>query len=103
MLAFRRQRGFLTFFANKVIVTQVESVEKDLQLLESLVEAVNAVWENRDKLKLVTAQRKLSRPLDVYYALLSQTNCMQCGKTETCMILAFGLLMGSHSPDQRHL
>lgn len=89
-LTFRRPRGFLTLYADKVYITQVQDTEEGLALLDALRDAINATWEHRDRLVAVTQRRHVPRPLDVY-TLLPQTNCKQCGEA-TCMAFAFALL-----------
>lgn len=89
-LTFRRPRGFLTLYADKVYITQVQDTEEGLALLGALRDAINATWEHRDRLVAVTQRRHVPRPLDVY-TLLPQTNCKQCGEA-TCMAFAFALL-----------
>ena len=89
-LTFRRQPGFLTLYANRVTITQVQNAEEGLALLAALVEAVNTAWEHRDELTAVTHARRRPRPLDIY-ELLPKTNCKQCGEA-TCMAFAFGLI-----------
>lgn len=95
-LTFRRQPGFLTLYADKVYITQVEDNERGLALLAALVEAINATWQNRERLVAVTARRHAPRPLDVW-TLLPQTNCKACGEA-TCMAFAVGLMQGKHAP-----
>jgi ArsR family metal-binding transcriptional regulator len=95
-LTFRRPRGFLTLYADKVYITQVQNAEKGLELLSMIREAINATWEHRDRLVAVTQRRRAPRPLDVY-TLLPQTNCKQCGEA-TCMAFAFALLQHSREP-----
>mgnify|MGYP005855468899 CR=1 FL=1 len=89
-LTFRRPRGFLTLYADKVYITQVQDTEEGLALLAALKDAINATWEQRDRLTAVTQRRRAPRPFDVYM-LLPQTNCKQCGEA-TCMAFAFALL-----------
>ena len=89
-LTFRRPRGFLTLYVDKVYITQVADTEEGLALLEALRDAINVTWEHRGRLVAVTQRRHAPRPLDVY-TLLPQTNCKQCGEA-TCMAFAFALL-----------
>jgi ArsR family metal-binding transcriptional regulator len=89
-LTFRRPRGFMTLYAEKVYITQVKDSEEGLELLTALVEAVNATWEHRAELVAVTAARRAPRWLDIW-TLLPQTNCKQCGEA-TCMAFAAALL-----------
>jgi ArsR family metal-binding transcriptional regulator len=65
--------------------------EEGLELLSSLVEAINTTWERRHELVAVEKATKAPRPLDVY-TLLPQTNCTECGEA-TCMAFAVKLLL----------
>jgi len=89
-LTFRRPRGFMTLYPEKVYITQVKDSEEGLELLAALVEAVNATWEHRAELVAVTATRRAPRWLDIW-TLLPQTNCKQCGEA-TCVAFAAALL-----------
>ena len=89
-LTFRRPRGFLTLYADKVYITQVKDVEEGLELLNALTDAINATWAHRAELAAVTSVRKPPRWLDIW-TLLPQTNCKQCGEL-TCMAFAAALL-----------
>jgi ArsR family metal-binding transcriptional regulator len=88
-LTFRRRPGFLTLYADKVYLTQVKDSEEGLDLLNALVDAINATWEHRSELTAVTSRKQSPRHLDIY-AQLPQTNCRQCGEA-TC--LAFAVLL----------
>jgi ArsR family metal-binding transcriptional regulator len=44
-LTFRRPRGFMTLYPEKVYITQLRDAEEGLQLLSALAEAVKATWE----------------------------------------------------------
>jgi ArsR family metal-binding transcriptional regulator len=93
-LTFRRERGFLTLYSDKVIITQVKDPEEGLELLAALVDAINTTWDNRAALVAATGIRRAPRPLEVW-ALLPQTNCKECGEA-TCMAFAFALLQQRH-------
>lgn len=95
-LAFRRQPGFVTLYPDKVYITQVKDVNEGLELLKTLVEAINVTWEHRAELKAVTSARRAPRWLDIWL-LLPRTNCKQCGEA-TCMAFAAAILQ-----DQREL
>lgn len=90
ILTFRRQPGLLTLYRDKVYFIQVESVDRGLELLDALKEAINATWEHRHELVPTQERRRRPRPLDVW-SLLPQTNCRLCGEM-TCMAFAFALL-----------
>jgi ArsR family metal-binding transcriptional regulator len=89
-LTFRRVPGFMTLYRDKVIITKVNDVDEGLELLDALVDAVNATWDHRAELVAATTLRRAPRPLDVW-PLLPGTNCKQCGEA-TCMAFAFALL-----------
>jgi len=97
-LTFRRERGFLTLYSDRVYITQVQDVDEGLELLAALMDAINATWAQRHELVAVTARRRAPRPLDVW-TLLPQTNCKQCGEA-TCMAFAFALLQQQRSPTE---
>jgi ArsR family metal-binding transcriptional regulator len=89
-LTFRRPRGFLTIYPDKVFITQLNDSNEGIELLSALTEAINATWEGREELVALTVKRKAPRPLDIY-SLLPQTNCRKCGEA-TCMAFACSLL-----------
>lgn len=89
-LTFRRPHGFMTLYPDKVYITQVQDNQEGLDLLEALTEAVNATWEQRRELEVVTVARRAPRWLDIL-SLLPQTNCKQCGEA-TCMAFAAALV-----------
>jgi len=93
-LTFRRPRGFITLYPNRVSITQVRDTEEGLELFAALTEAINATWENRYALKPVHTHKKPPGHLDIY-ALLPQSNCKDCGEA-TCLAFAVGLVMGVH-------
>jgi ArsR family metal-binding transcriptional regulator len=89
-LTFRRQRGFMTLYTDKVYITQVMDVEEGLELLKALTDAINTTWAHRAELVAVTTPRSAPRLLDIW-ALLPQTNCKQCGEA-TCLAFTASLL-----------
>lgn len=95
-LTFRRPRGFMTLYPNRVSITQVRDAEEGLELFAALTAAINATWDNRAALKPVQTRKKPPGHLDIY-ALLPQTNCKQCGEA-TCLAFAVGLVMGKRTP-----
>ena len=94
-LTFRRPRGFMTLYTQRVSITQVKDVEEGFELLAALTEAINATWENRHALVPVRARKRPAGHLDIY-ALLPQTNCKQCGEV-TCLAFAVGLVTGQRT------
>jgi len=92
VLTFRRQPGFMTIYPDQVRIVQVKDEAEGLELLAALKEAINAVWEQRDRLTPITTVRTSARPLDIW-KLLPQTNCGQCAEA-TCMAFAFLLIQG---------
>jgi ArsR family metal-binding transcriptional regulator len=89
-LTFRRSHGFMTLYNDKVYITQVVDAAEGIELLESLKDAVNAVWEKRAELIAVTARKRAPRHLDIW-ELLPRTNCGKCGEA-TCLALAVAVL-----------
>ncbi len=97
-LTFRRPRGFMTLYPDKIYITQVTDIQEGLELLDALKEAINAVWQNRKELVAVTEPQAMPRPLDVW-ALLPQKNCKQCGES-TCLAFAVMLIQRKRSPEE---
>lgn len=97
-LTFRRQRGFMTLYADKVYITQVKDVKEGLELLKALTDAINATWAHRAELVAATAARSSPRLLDIW-ALLPQTNCKQCDEA-TCLAFAAALLQHKRLPSE---
>ena len=95
-LTFRRPRGLMTLYTQRVSITQVKDVEEGLELLAALTEAINATWENRHALVPVRSRKRPPGHLDIY-ALLPQTNCKKCGEA-TCLAFAVGLLIHKRKP-----
>jgi ArsR family metal-binding transcriptional regulator len=94
-VTFRRQPGFMTLYANKAYITQVTDNEEGLELLDALTDAINATWENRDRVTPVMARRQAPGPMELW-KLLPQTNCGDCGEP-TCMAFAVGLLQSNRT------
>lgn len=97
-LTLRRQPGFITFYPDKVMITQVKDGEEGLELLAAARDLINQCWEQRDRIQPMTAARRAPRPLDVW-TLLPQSNCKRCGEA-TCMAFAFGLLMRKRTVEE---
>jgi ArsR family metal-binding transcriptional regulator len=89
-LTFRRPRGFMTIYPDKVMITQVDDVAEGIRLFAALQDAINATWERRDDLAAITQRRRAPRPLDIW-TLLPRTNCGRCSEA-TCMAFAVAVL-----------
>ena len=89
-LTFRRPRGFLTLYPDKIYITQVADSQEGIDLFQALVEAVNVSWEKRAELVPATDAHRAPRWLDIW-ELLPRTNCQQCGEL-TCTAFAAALL-----------
>ncbi len=96
-LTLRRKPGFITFYPDKVMITQVVDTAEGLELLDAVCDLLNQCWAHRDTIQPVTAIRRAPRPLDVW-TLLPQTNCRRCGEA-TCMAFAFALLLNKQTLD----
>ena len=94
-LTFRRPHGFMTLYSDKVYITQVVDSTEGLQLFDALKEAVNAVWEKRAELIVVTAKKRAPRHLDIW-ELLPRTNCGQCDEA-TCLAFAVAVIQQKRS------
>jgi ArsR family metal-binding transcriptional regulator len=94
-LVLRRQRGFITFYPDKIMITQVNDTAEGIELLAGIRVLLNQCWDRRDVIQPVTAARRAPRPLDLW-SLLPQTNCRQCGEP-TCMAFACALLLNRQS------
>ena len=94
-LTFRRQRGFLTLYRERVYITKVRNVDEGLQLLADLTDAINATWAHRHELVPVTTPRQAPKLFDLW-SMLPQTNCKRCGEA-TCTAFAAGLLQGKRA------
>ena len=97
-LTLRRQPGFITFYPDKVMITQVKDTDEGLQLLSAVSDLINQCWDKRDTIQPVTTMRRAPRPLDVW-TLLPQSNCKRCGEA-TCMAFAFLLLQQKHTVEE---
>jgi ArsR family metal-binding transcriptional regulator len=89
-LTFRRPHGFMTLYNDKVYITQVVDGPEGLELLDSLVQAINAVWAKRAELIAVTARKHAPRHLDIW-ELLPRTNCGRCDES-TCLAFAVAVV-----------
>ncbi len=96
-LTLRRKPGFITFYRDQVIVTQVKDVSEGLQMISALRDLVNLCWKRRASVKPATEARQAPRPLDVW-ALLPRTNCKRCGEA-TCVAFASSLLLHRREVD----
>jgi ArsR family metal-binding transcriptional regulator len=90
-LTLRCQPGFISLYSNKAYITKVKDTEEGLELFQALVDAINATWEHRDELAVMTSRKHAPRPLDIW-TLLPQTNCKKCGEAN-CMAFACNLLL----------
>ena len=90
ILTFRRPRGFMTLYSDKVYITQIKDAAEGLELLVALMDAINEVWEKRSELIALKSKKRAPRHLDIW-ELLPRTNCKQCGEA-SCLAFAVGLL-----------
>jgi ArsR family metal-binding transcriptional regulator len=97
-LTLRRKPGFITFYRDQVIVTQVKDVTEGLEMLSVLRELIDGCWQRRESIAPATEERRSPRPLDVW-TLLPRTNCKQCGES-TCMAFASLLLLHRREVDE---
>jgi ArsR family metal-binding transcriptional regulator len=98
VMTLRRKPGLITVYPDRVMITQVASVDEGLVLLAAVRDLINRTWARRDEIQPKHEGRRVPRPLDIY-ELLPRTNCGACGEA-TCMAFAFGLLQGRHRPQE---
>ena len=89
VLIWREPGQTYAFRPNEIRVAQVHDPSEARQILSVIVDKVNKVWEERDKIIPRFAERKLPAVLDIF-KLLPGTNCKQCGYP-TCMAFAADL------------
>ena len=89
-LTFRLTRGLMTLNKDEVYITQVADSAEGLELLASLKDAINAVWDKRAELVAVSVRKRAPRHLDIW-ELLPRTNCRVCGEA-TCLAFAVAVL-----------
>jgi ArsR family metal-binding transcriptional regulator len=53
-LTLRRQPGFITFYPDRVMITQVKDMEEGLELLAAVQDLINQCWDQRDAIQPVT-------------------------------------------------
>jgi len=94
-LMLRRRPGFITLEPGRVSITQVADAAEGSQLLEALVETVNATWEHRHQLLAVQAARRAPRPLDLWSSL-PRSNWGECGEA-SCLAFAVALIQGERT------
>lgn len=94
-LTFRRPRGFITLYSQRIVITQVKDESEGIDLLNTLAEAINITWENRRRITPVTSRKKPPGHLELY-KLLPGTNCKVCGE-ETCLAFAIGSFTGARN------
>ncbi len=97
-LTLRRRPGFITFYRDQVLVTQVRDVSEGLEMVSALRDLVNLCWNRRASVKPAMQARQAPRPLDVW-TLLPRTNCRRCGEA-TCVAFASKLLLRRREVDE---
>ncbi len=84
----------LAFRPDEIKVSGLNEATEAPELARAIVERVNQVWRERDKITPCYRERKVP-PAIAIYQLLPKTNCKQCGYP-TCLVFASEL---RHRPD----
>jgi ArsR family metal-binding transcriptional regulator len=74
VMTLRRQPGLVTFYPDRVMITQVADVDEGLAMLAAVRDLVNQTWTQREQIQPRQEGRRTPRPLDVY-ELLPRSNC----------------------------
>ena len=98
VLIWKEEGQTYAFRPHEIRVAQIHEPSQARQILGRIIDRVNQVWQERDKITPRFAERKLPAILEIF-KLLPQTNCRQCGYI-TCMAFAADLRQGMTSLEQ---
>jgi ArsR family metal-binding transcriptional regulator len=98
ILIFEEDGQKYAFRPHEIRVAQVRDPSEARQFISEVVDRVNNVWQERDKITPRFTERKLPAVLDIF-KLLPGTNCKQCGYP-TCMAYAAALRSNMAQPEQ---
>ncbi len=91
-LVLREPNQAYAFRPKEIRIARANDFSQARQLAADLVEKVNRVWQERDKITPRLTERKIPAVMDIY-KLLPRTNCRKCGYA-TCMAYAADLSQG---------
>ena len=74
------------FRPDEIRVSGLDDVAGAPEVARHVVDRVNRVWSERDRIEPCFKERKLPAVADIY-RLLPRTNCRQCGR-QTCLVFA---------------
>ena len=74
------------FRSGEIRVSGLAEAAEAPEVARQVVDRVNQVWSERDRIEPCFSERKLPAVADIY-RLLPRTNCRQCGR-QTCLVFA---------------
>ncbi len=74
------------FRPDEIRVSGLDEAAEAPEVARQVVDRVNQVWSERDRIVPCFKERKLPAVADIY-RLLPRTNCRQCGR-QTCLVFA---------------
>ncbi len=74
------------FRPDEIRVSGLGEAAEAPEIARQVVDRVNQVWSERDRIEPCFRERKLPAVADIY-RLLPRTNCRQCGR-QTCLVFA---------------
>lgn len=74
------------FRSDEIRVSGLAEATEAAEVARQVVDRVNRVWSERDRIEPCFRERKLPAVTDIY-RLLPRTNCRQCGR-QTCLVFA---------------
>ena len=89
VLIWKEQGQMYAFRPNEIRISQAYDPSDARLIFSAIVDRVNKVWAERDKITPRYAERKLPSVLDIF-KLLPGTSCKQCGYA-TCIAFAADL------------
>jgi len=90
--SWRKDEHKIAFWPDRIAVDHLDSRENAQTLIEELVQLVNNVWDERDRIVPESTSRENLQPLELY-RLLPRTNCKKCGEA-SCFNFALKLAAG---------
>ena len=97
VLILDREGQKYAFRPREVRVADVRNLAEARDVVHELVEWVNRVWQEKDRITPSYSERKQPPVMDVF-KLLPRTNCGQCGYA-ACMAFAAAVSRGAAKPE----
>jgi ArsR family metal-binding transcriptional regulator len=97
MLTLKLPGKLVTLTAQEIAINMVKDQTEAADLLEWLIQEINATWERRGEITPSFEVAAPPRVLDVL-KLLPRTSCRACGQP-TCMVFAVQVCQGAQGPE----